>query len=192
MKHNKTIVDQEADQSDLMLANAAKNGDETAFELLISRYQNSMRHFIYPYCSIQQDIDDICQEALKKAYLSIDQFKEEYAFSTWLFSIAKNAAIDHYRKNNNQWGITINEPDDELHEIPDIVGTPEESMIGSQTYDKLINAIDNLPPLYKEVAKLRFVNEYAYEEISAQLNLPINTIKTRLRRAKEILEKQHF
>lgn len=176
--------------TDIELANLSKDGDADAFSEIISRHESAMRHFISPYVPIEQDAEDVCQESFKKAFLSMGTYDPSFSFNTWLFKIAKNTAIDFFRKQSNMSAVNIGESDNDFPEIPDTVSSPEDALIGTQTYDTLINAIESLPPLYREVARLRFINEYAYEEIASTLNLPLNTVRTRLRRSKEILEKK--
>lgn len=178
------------DTSDKALVRLALKGNKNAFSILVARYQKSLKIFLANYCPVPEDIDDICQESLRKAYQSLPSYDPKYSFNTWLFSIARNTAIDMCRRENACQKIMAGEGGGSLADTGATVSSPEDNMIGVQTYESLIRAIDGLPELYREAARLRFIHEYAYEEIASQLSLPLNTVRTRLRRAKGIILQQ--
>ena len=114
----------------------------------------------------------------------------QYKFSTWLFNIAKNIAIDYARKRKITIGANLTP--DNIHNLANIgsgiKNSPEDKLISSQEYSTLIRKINSLEPKYREPATLRFIKEYEYNEIAQELNLGLNTVKTRLKRAKEMLK----
>ena len=118
---------------------------------------------------------DICQVAMHKAFAHLHEYNNRYSFTTWLYNIAKNSTIDYRRSRMAFSGAHLER-------------SPEEDMIHNQAYSTIIERIKKLPPLYEEVARLRFVEEYALEEIAQKLNMSLNTVKTRLRRSKLLLE----
>ena len=133
--------------------------------------------------------EDICQESLRKAYLSVCQYNPEYQFKTWIFSIARNTAIDHLRRRNSFTTAKLAdtaEPSVGEHETEN---SPEDEMIDDQSYDLFIRSIAALPDRYRRIAELRLLHDYAYQEIADELSMPLNTVRTRIRRAKALLEK---
>lgn len=176
--------------SEAELVRLSKEGDGDAFSFLISKYEITLINFISQYVGVRQDAEDICQESFKRAFIALDLYDPKFAFSTWLFIIARNTAIDHLRKNSQVSIVDINSPSEELSPTSEPVLSPEDEMIGTQTYLQLLEEIERLDTKYKEVAQLRFLNEYAYEEIAKELDIPLNTVRTRLKRAKEILTKK--
>lgn len=176
--------------SDAELAHLSRQGDSEAFSFLITKYNATLLNFVTQYVGVRQDAEDICQESFKRAFMALDLYDPKFAFSTWIFVIARNTAIDHLRKNSQVSIIDINSPSEEMAPTPDPVISPEDEMIGTQTYKLLLEEIERLDPKYRDVAQLRFLKEYAYEEIAQELEIPLNTVRTRLKRAKDILTKK--
>lgn len=181
---------------DRKLAEMSTAGDNEAFSELILRHQKALKRYISFYCSNTADAEDLCQESFHKAFQSITSYNPEYPFKTWLLYIARNSAIDHLRRKNSYSVINLNESEETAVGVTKNVPSPEEMMIGTQIYGSFVKIVKNLPLKYRKVAKLRFINEYCYEDISKKLNLPLNTIRTRIRRARmmiyEILKKQYL
>ncbi len=166
---------------------AAQQGDQQAFRALANKYKPLLIQFLLPYTHIREDAEDLCQEALQRAYSNINTYNSQYAFSTWLFNIARNAAIDHYRQKNASVPVIPQNWAEMASETGRLTESPEEAYIRDQTRKHIHQAIQQMPELYRDAARLRFIKEYAYEEIARQLNLPLNTVRTRIRRAREIL-----
>ena len=175
----------ELTNNDQQLAQAARQGDQQAFSALANKYKPLLIRFLLPYTHILEDAEDLSQEALQRAFHNLDQYDPRYAFSTWLFNIARNAAIDLHRKQNNS--LSVIPPNWHAFENGDLEESPEDTYIRKQTRKNLQNAIQSLPELYRKTAELRFIKDFAYEEIANQLQLPLNTVRTRLRRARELL-----
>jgi RNA polymerase sigma-70 factor (ECF subfamily) len=141
----------------------------------------------------QEEVTDLTQEAFIKALTSLQYFNEEYAFSTWLYKIATNNAIDFIRKKKLHT-FSIDKPvDSEEHdysfEVPDPDFAPDQTMIAGQRKRMLEEAIDSLPVKYKTVMIMRHVDEKEYQEIAEALDLPLGTVKAHIFRAREILYK---
>jgi RNA polymerase sigma-70 factor (ECF subfamily) len=139
----------------------------------------------------KDDAEDLTIEAFGKAFKNLKSYEPEYAFSTWLFRIANNNAIDHIRRQRNKT-ISIdsqgrNSDDDNPVQLQSDFADPEEEMIRKQKSDLLLAVVDQLKPRYSELIKLRYFSQYSYEEIAAKLNLPMGTLKAQLFRAKELL-----
>lgn len=177
--------------SDQELVHIILSGNKDAYSTIVDRYKDSLASFISSTYPGIQDKEDICQESFNKAYLSLKSYNPSYAFTTWLYSIAKNTAIDHHRRKGNITSVSLkSDDDDDPHYALDSINSPEDNMIENQSYTEILGTIQNMDPMYKEVAELRFIQEFAYEEISKKLNIPLNTVKTRLHRAKSILSKK--
>lgn len=157
------------------------------FSLLISKHHIALKHYVSTFCPNSADVEDICQESYKKAFQAISTFNPHYPFKTWLFTIARNTALDHIRRKSTISTIKLVESDEPITDNSQIETSPEEDLIDAQKYDAFMAAIASLPPLYKRIAELRILHEYAYEEIAKELDLPLNTVRTRIRRAKTII-----
>ena len=181
------------DLSDMELIHLALEQNQMAYIVLFSRYNIGVRSHISKYVSQNEDIEDIMLESFQKAFSQMAMYNPEYKFSTWLFRIARNTALDHIgrkdREKNNLPTTSISEQLSELNEIPAPVHNPEEDIIKQQEYDKWIANIDKLKEEYRTVAKMNLIDNFGYKEIADALDLPINTVKTRIRRAKEQLLK---
>ncbi len=172
--------------SDKQLIQLALIKDQQAFAMLLNKYKSSLLAFISQYIPNREDAEDVCQRSFEKAFMNINKFNTQYAFSTWLFHIAQNEAIDHIRrvKQSTTSIDTINES-----EILNISSDedPEEKVIIDQVVSNIISSIMSLPIGYRAVAELRFIKDYAYEDIAEELNMPIGTVKTKLNRARKML-----
>lgn len=179
--------------TDAELAEMAVEQNQAAFIVLYTRYNASVRAHIARYVSQKEDIEDICLESFQKAFSQIASYNPEYKFSTWLYRIARNTAFDHLSRNDrariNLPTTSINEDFAELKDIPATMHNPEEDIINQQEYDKWLNNIEKLKDDYKVVAKMNLIDNYGYKEIAEALDIPLNTVKTKIRRAKSLLLK---
>ena len=177
-------------QDDLILVEQAKMGNEKAFSSLLNRYRDSIYFMLLKMVNNTSDAEDLTIEAFGKAFRFIDSFTPDYAFSTWLFRIATNNCIDFIRKKQlspppidqaqeDVDNMTVNIQSD----LPD----PEERLINAQETAVLREIVSQLKPRYRKLIELRYFKEYSYEEIAAEMNLPIGTVKARLFRAKSLL-----
>ncbi len=189
------------DLPDSLLINSALHGDQAAYALLVQRYREGLTLYVNEFVGnlknaegiieLAEEPQDIVQEAFHKAFQALGTYSPQYRFSTWLFNIARNIAIDYARKRKITIGASLTP--DNIHTLANIGSgirnSPEDKLISSQEYRTLIEMINSLEPKYREPAILRFIKEYEYNEIAQELNLGLNTVKTRLKRAKEILMK---
>ena len=189
------------DSPDNILIASALQGDQNAYSLLVQKYREGLTLYVNEFVThlknsegvieLAEEPQDIVQEAFHKAFQSLDSYSPKYKFSTWLFNIAKNIAIDYARKRKISIGANLT-PDNitTLANIGSgIKNSPEDKLISSQEYRSLIEMINSLEEKYRQPAILRFIKEYEYNEIAQELNLELNTVKTRLKRAKEMLKK---
>ena len=173
---------------DNALVELALQRDQGAFAQLLEKYRSSLMAHILKYVSVVEDAEDICQRSFEKAFMNIGRYNPQYAFSTWLYNIAQNEAIDHLRRSR----ATINSvPISSEREALEVMAgnSPEEDYIIVQAVRELVASIQNLPEGYRQVAELRFIKDYAYEDIARELKLPLGTVKTRINRSRKLLEK---
>lgn len=179
--------------SDTDLVRLAIEQNQAAFIVLYTRYNAGVKNHISRYASQKEDIEDICLESFQKAFSQIATYNPEYKFSTWLYRIARNTAFDHLsrhdREKTNMPTTSIKEELAELNDIPATMHNPEEDIINQQEYDKWLNNIEKLKDDYRTVAKMNLIDNFGYKEIADALEMPINTVKTKIRRAKAQLLK---
>ena len=178
---------------DTELVSLALEQNQAAYIVLYTRYNAGVKSHISRYVVQKEDVEDICLESFQKAFSQIATYNPEYKFSTWLYRIARNTAFDHLsrhdREKNNMPTTSINEDFAELKELPATMHNPEEDIINQQEYDKWLNNIEKLKDDYYIVAKMNLIDNFGYKEIADALEMPINTVKTKIRRAKAQLLK---
>ena len=175
------------------LVKLALEQNQAAFIVLYTRYNAGVRSHISRYISQKEDVEDICLESFQKAFSQIGTYNPEYKFSTWLYRIARNTAFDHMSRHDRERSYipttSISEDIAELKDIPATMHNPEEDIITQQEYDKWLDNIEKLKDDYRIVAKMNLIENYGYKEIAETLDMPINTVKTKIRRAKALLLK---
>lgn len=178
---------------DIELITMALEQNQMAYITLYSRYNGGVRNHISKYVSKKEDVEDICLESFQKAFSQLATYNPQYKFSTWLYRIARNTAFDHLSKyDRERTNMPTTSLTDEYGEIASLhapIQTPEESIINQQEYDKWLENIDKLKPDYRDVAKMNLIENFGYKDIAEELDIPLNTVKTRIRRAKEQLLK---
>ena len=184
----------ESRKEDTLLIQQALAGDQRAFQRLRHKYFSSVFNLINRMIRSREEVEDLAQEAFIKAFTSLESFNEEYSFSTWLFKIASNNAIDYIRKRKLQT-FSINKPlesdeSDYSFELPDTGPEPDQELIAAQRKKMLDEAMQSLPAKYRQVILMRHVDEKEYQEIAKILKLPLGTIKAHIFRARELLYRQ--
>lgn len=185
---------------DRALVTRARAGDQQAFFELVRRHRHGVERLIRPMVrsASSDELEDLVQEALTKALLHIHSYSEEYAFSTWLYRIATNHAIDYLRKKKlNAFSISApptqvshkSEDESREFEISDQSWVPEEVMLADERTRLIEEAIEQLPENYRRIIKLRHSDDLEYEEIANVLNIPMGTVKVHLHRARAALAK---
>lgn len=184
----------EVAESDEQLIRDALAGDQRAYKELLARHRQSIYHVIFKIVRSNEEAADLVQETFMKAFGSLGSYRFEYRFSTWLYKIAANNAIDHLRKKRIE-ALSLDRPvqtkDGEVAlEIPDWSQNPEEDLYRKRRAVTIGDAIDSLPAKYREVIVLRHQQDRSYEEIAEQLRIPVGTVKARIFRARELLKKK--
>ena len=184
----------ESREEDSTLIKRALAGDQKAFHKLRFKYYDAIFKLINRMIRNREEVEDLTQEAFIKAFTSLNRFDNQYSFSTWLYKIATNNSIDYIRKKKLQT-FSINKPieseeSDYSFELPDTNLEPDQELIASQRKKMLDEAMNSLPPKYRQVILMRHVDEKEYQEIAKTLELPLGTIKAHIFRARELLYKQ--
>ncbi len=179
---------------DIELVEAARKGSEKAYADLMRRYKDTIYFMLLKMVNNRTDAEDLTIEAFGKAFTNIHQYTAQYAFSTWLFRIASNNAIDFMRKKR---AITVpleptssgdRQVSGEYNYNARADGhNPEESIIRDQNSLILRKMVAKLKPRYRKLLELRYFQEYSYDEIAKELDLPLGTVKVQLFRSREML-----
>ncbi len=180
-------------KEDLRYVNKALNGDQSAFAFLLNKYRNPLYFHILRMVHYRDMVEDLLQEVFVKAFDNIHTYNSQYAFSTWLYRIATNHTIDHLRKKKLRT-YSIDEPvqtrDGEMRiEVADEDATADDTILLHQRRNIINEAVEQLPPRYKEVIQLRHMEDKSYQEIADLLGLPLGTVKAHIFRAREMLYK---
>lgn len=175
---------------------ALEKGDQKAYAELLQRYRESVFYMMLKMCNNKDDAEDLTIEAFGRAFKKLEQYSPDFAFSTWLFKIASNNAIDFIRKKKQKYSISLDnktanpEHQDYSDHSANIKAhglDPEENFIKKQKIESVRVLVDSLKPKYKEMIELFYFQEMSHEEISKKLDLPIGTIKAQLFRARDLL-----
>lgn len=174
------------------LVKAARNGLEENFEELVRRYQRAIVGYVYRILNDYDAALDVGQEIFIKVYNSLDKYSPEYKFSTWIYRIAHNAAIDAIRRRSGrEISLEMDLDDGELFEIPLESGSPspETEHERSEWRGQIEAVVAELPTNYRDLIVLRHAQDLSYEEIAEITELPLGTVKNRLFRAREMMRK---
>ncbi len=176
-----------------LVRDAVDKGDQKAYAELMQRYKDSVFYMLLKMVNNKDDAEDLTIEAFGKAFKRLSQYTPTYAFSTWLFKIASNNAIDHLRKKKLKNNFSIDnqmkgdDGDNYSFELKSDVLDPEEIVIKKQKVKLLREVVEKLKPRYKDLIQYRYFEELSYEEISVKMDIPIGTVKAQLFRAREFL-----
>ncbi|MCQ1528501.1 RNA polymerase sigma factor [Lutispora saccharofermentans] len=181
------------EDTERLLVDKSKKGDLDAFEELISAYEKKAYNIAYRMMGNEEDAKDMAQEAFIKIYKSIQNFREESSFSTWLYRIVTNVCLDELRKRKNDRlvPLELNIETDKGSAIVELSAekeTPEDIYERVEKRQLIQNAISSLGDDYKTVIILRDIQGFGYEEIASMLNCSLGTIKSRINRARNQLK----
>ena len=158
-------------------------GDQTAYRMLYQVYEKAVRGRVSGYFHWKADVDDVVLESFQKAFAALPGFDTSREFRPWLLTIATRTALDHL--SSIQREDQKKEGSGEGPQLTDF--TPEEEIINDEVHDRLMGFIEELPSLYKDVMIKYMIEELEYEEIARELDLELNTVRTRIRRGKQHL-----
>jgi RNA polymerase sigma factor (sigma-70 family) len=169
----------------------ALSGQEAAYERLVRKYRAPLARHLYRLVRDRNEVEDLLQEIFIKAFRSLPSFRGDFAFSTWLYRIATNHAIDYLRRKRLQTSsfgdLLPNREQDREPEFADPEQRADRALWEQERRQLIQQAIDRLPPRYRQVIIMRHQQELSYEEIARQLNLPLGTVKAHIFRARELL-----
>lgn len=177
----------EIEKHENQLLEQALNNDQRAFTLLMEKYQNAIQHLAFRIVGNREDAEDIMIETFSKAFDNLASYSKQYAFSTWIFKIASNTAIDFLRKKHIIKVYIDEDKSIQNHTRLQFNETPEMEFMLHQRKDKIRSFLQQLAKNQKEILELRYFKELTYEEIAEQLQISISNVKIQLHRAKKAL-----
>lgn len=178
--------------ADRDLVTSASRGFEGGFEELVRRYQRPISAYVYRMVGDYESALDLTQEIFIKVYGSLSRYRPEFKFSTWIYKIAHNAAIDHLRRNVGRERSLITGTESDNYDLPiECEGlSPEQQSEREERRVEIESVVRSLPTAYRELIVLRHSQDLTYEEIVDVTGLPLGTVKNRLFRAREMMRQQ--
>lgn len=178
---------------DQALVERVQQGDKTAFDVLVLKYQHRVAKVIARYIRDQDEVLDVSQEAFIKAYRALPNFRGDSAFYTWLYRIAINTAKNHLVSRGRRLPTT----DIEVQDAEQFDGasalkdyaTPEQLLQRDQVESTVLKAVDQLPDDLRTAITLREIDGMSYEEIAEAMDCPVGTVRSRIFRAREAVDK---
>jgi RNA polymerase sigma-70 factor (ECF subfamily) len=178
--------------NDRQLVERVQRGDKRAFDILVLKYQHKIAGLISRYVRDSDEVQDVTQEAFIKAYRALPRFRGDSAFYTWLYRIAINTAKNYLVSRSRRPPDTDIDVDGEFQAdfavLKDVAG-PESRLATDQLQKVIFDAIENLPEELKVAVTLREFEGMSYEEIAEVMECPVGTVRSRIFRAREAIEK---
>nr|WP_274518436.1 RNA polymerase sigma factor RpoE [Congregibacter litoralis] len=182
-----------ASVTDKQLVVRVQKGDKSAFDLLVIKYQQKIMSLISRYVHDADEVQDVAQEAFIKAYRALPNFRGDSAFYTWLYRIAINTAKNHLvSRSRRPPGSDVDVDDAQYLEAGDALRdreSPENALFGEELRVKVHTALDDLPDDLRTAVTLREFDGLSYEEIAAVMECPVGTVRSRIFRAREAIDK---
>ena len=183
-----------ADETDKELVSRVKRGDRAAFDLLFGRYQHKILSLVARHVRDPLEVEDVAQEAFIKAFRALPRFRGESAFYTWLYRIAINTAHNHQMaRSRRPPGVDIDVGDAQFMDGADRL-IESESPDAAASRDELAEAIDQaiaaLPDDLRSALALREFEGLSYEQIAAIMECPVGTVRSRIFRAREAVDRR--
>ncbi|WP_144210180.1 RNA polymerase sigma factor RpoE [Shewanella donghaensis] len=180
--------------SDQQLVERVQRGDKNAFNLLVQKYQNKVMSLISRYIRNQADIADVAQEAFIKAYRALPNFRGESAFYTWLYRIAVNTAKNHLVSQSRKTPAnSVDAEEAEYYEGSDALkefASPERLVLSEEINRVIFETLESLPEELKVAISLRELDGMSYEDIANIMDCPVGTVRSRIFRARESIDKK--
>jgi len=171
------------DRPDAQLVALSQRGDENAFAELVTRYQQKVYTLAVRLLHDREESRDVAQEVFLRVYRGLPGFREGAGFAPWLYAIAVNVARDRWRRRKREVGEVFGAGEGfSLEELPKDQPTPEQMWEEKEVRRTVEQAVAALPWDYRIAIVLRHFQDLSYEEIARSLELPVNTVKTRIRR----------
>jgi RNA polymerase sigma-70 factor (ECF subfamily) len=181
-------------ESDLSLVERVQRGEKSAFDVLVLRYQHKVLKLVMRYIRDAMEAEDVAQEAFIKAYRALPGFRGDSAFYTWLYRIAintaKNALVSAKRRPID-YSLDLQDPEQfELQARLKDGETPEHLVLTEEIRETVNGAMAELPEDLKTAIVLREIDGLSYEEIAAAMDCPVGTVRSRIFRAREAIDKK--
>lgn len=197
-------MDAQIRERDAVLLGRIRNGDNTAFDTLVLLYSAKLYHVAYMLLENKQDSEEVVQDAFIRAYSAIKSFRGDSSFETWMHRITLNLARNRFHWNRRRGaGVNVSlsavlpgfESMGGDHDysavqdwdLPDTHMQPDQELEENELEQDLSSMIDTLPEKFRESLLLRHEKEMSYNDIAQKTGVPINTVKTRIKRARELL-----
>lgn len=182
------------DDNDQQLVQRVQKGDKTAFDLLVLKYQHRVLKLVSRFVSDAADAQDVAQEAFLKAYRALPSFRGESAFYTWLYRIAINTAKNVLVANRRRpidFNLDLQDPEqfDRQAKLKE-VDTPERVLLTDEIREVVEHAMQQLPEDLRTAIVLREIEGLSYEEIAQAMDCPVGTVRSRIFRAREAIDKR--
>lgn len=179
-------------ETDQQLVERVIGGDKTAFNLLVLRYQHRVAALVARFIADPQEVEDVCQDAFIKAYRAMGSFRGDSAFYTWLYRIAVNTAKNHLVARNRRppaKDVELDDPDNvESIGLLKEIETPEARLMTDDLRAVIHQAIEELPEELRTAFTLREFSGLSYEDITAIMDCPVGTVRSRIFRAREAID----
>lgn len=183
-----------SEQLDQDLVHRVQQGDKSAFDLLVIKYQHRIVHLVNRYVKDPSEAQDVAQDSFIKAYRALPDFRGDSAFYTWLYRIAINTAKNYLLARNRRFMDYELELDDAEHVENALqlrnLDTPENLLMNQQIMSVIQTAIDKLPEEMRIAITLREFEGMSYEEIAEAMDCPIGTVRSRIFRAREAIDEK--
>lgn len=179
--------------TDAQLVARVQHGDKRAFDLLVLKYQHKIHSLVGRYVR-EAEVPDVAQEAFIKAYRAINKFRSESAFYTWMYRIAVNTAKNYLVSRSRRppdVDVDVDESDDYAgSNVLQDIETPENRLHGNEVAETVRQALSNLPEDLRTAVTLREFDGLSYEDIADVMSCPVGTVRSRIFRAREAIDKQ--
>ena len=180
--------------SDQQLVERVQQGDKNAFNLLVLKYQSKVISLISRYVRNQADVADVTQEAFIKAYRALPNFRGESAFYTWLYRIAVNTAKNYLVSQGRRTPANdVDAEDAEYYEGSDALkefASPERLLLSEEIKKVIFDTLETLPEELRMAISLRELDGMSYEDIAIVMDCPVGTVRSRIFRAREAIDKK--
>jgi len=185
------VLSQLSAAADCDLVTRAVAGREDGFEELVRRYQRPIAAYVYRMVGDYESALDLTQEVFIKVYNSLRRYRSEFKFSTWIYKIAHNSAVDHLRRQGGRELALQREFDGEQYDLPieSRRPSPEQESERAERRVEIERVVSELPAAYRELVVLRHSHDLSYDEIADVTGLPLGTVKNRLFRAREVMRR---
>ncbi len=183
-----------AEVSDVALVQRVQQGDRRAFDQLVQRYQHKVLKLVMRYVRNHAEAEDVAQEAFLKAYRAIQSFRGDSAFYTWIYRIAINTAknaLVSARRRPLEYDLDLQDPEqaERAGRLRD-EATPESLLLTDEIRRTVDDAIAGLPEDLRRAVTLREYDGLSYEEIAEAMGCPVGTVRSRIFRAREAIDRQ--